>query len=279
MHDGKNESTDHPMKPFFLFPPVFAACFIPAVLPASTVMVDGGHITDEDLALARNPIIIENRLRLTTEHASLGGGGSVDKFIFAAVHGFGVNEHDRDFFIGFEVPYLHHNPDAGGDRWGIGDLKLRCGQLFIDDPEGWRAGWFFDTELDTAADSVHAVANQRTQMAIGGGAGYAILENVVLTSTVQYGWSLDNGDTTGRKSEWEAHLTASMKVWEGVSVNLDYKAVVNTVGDDKLFNTLEPSIGWTVGESDKIGLFASCEIPLDETGTDWIAKAGLVWFF
>ena len=94
---------------------------------------------------------------------------------------------------------------------------------------------------------------------------------------MQYGWSLNDGDTTGRKSEWEGHVTASAKISSSVSLNLDYKAVLNEVGNDEVFNTLEPSIGWTV--RDNLGLYAAWELPLDSASTDWVAKAGLIWFF
>lgn len=239
----------------------------------------GESVTDEDLLLARNPILIKNRIRLANEFTDVTGGGNRDKLILSGAYGFGFNGQDRNFGIGFEMPFLNNNPKGGDSDSGAGDFKLRCGQIFMDDPKGWRTGWFFETEFDTAAQRVQSIANQRTQMAIGGGGGYAICDKFVLTATMQYGWSLEDGETNGEKSEWEAHLTATAKVSERFTINLDYKAVVNTVNDTELFNTLEPSIGWTVGEKKDIGLFASWEIPLDDTGTNWVAKAGITWFF
>jgi hypothetical protein len=260
--------------------PAFAfACLFTITLPVSVVAESGASITDEDLLLARNPIIIKSRLRLANEFTDVSGGGNRDKLIFGGVYGFGFNGHDRQFGIGFELPFLYNNPKGGDSDGGVGDLKLRCGQLFTDDPKGWRTGWFFETEFDTAADDVRAIANQRTQMAFGGGASYALWNNFVLTSTLQYGWSLNDGETTGEKSEWEAHLTATAKVSECVAINLDYKAVINTVDGTTLFNTLEPSVSWTVGAKKNIGLFASLELPLDDTGSNWIAKVGTAWFF
>jgi hypothetical protein len=63
------------------------------------------------------------------------------------------------------------------------------------------------------------------------------------------------------------------------SLNLDYKAVINTVGGTEWFNTLEPSAGFTLGENKEYGMFTSLEIPLDETGVNWVAKVGLIRFF
>jgi hypothetical protein len=79
------------------------------------------------------------------------------------------------------------------------------------------------------------------------------------------------------KSEWEAHLTASAKIAPTVAINLDDTAVLNVVGGTEVFNTLEPSIGWTLQKN--LDLFASWELPLDSASTDWVAKAGLMWFF
>lgn len=262
-----------------LLPPVSAAILASACFPAAGRAESGTRVTDEDLLMARNPVVIRSRVRLANEYTEAGGGNTSDKLVLGAIYGFGFDGHDRDFAIGFELPFLQNDPEDGGSDWGVGDFKLRCGQLFVDDPEAWRAGWFFDTEFDTAANAVQAIANQRTQMTLGGGGGYAILSNFVLTTTLQYGWSLEDGETTGAKREWEAHLTATVKVCEGVAVNLDYKGVLNTVGDTEYLNTLEPSVGWTLGEKKNIGLFASCEIPLFENGADWIAKAGMLWFF
>jgi hypothetical protein len=49
------------------------------------------------------------------------------------------------------------------------------------------------------------------------------------------------------------------------------------VGGTEVFNTLEPSIGWTLQKN--LGLYASWELPLDSASTDWVAKAGPMWFF
>jgi hypothetical protein len=213
------------------------------------------------------------------ELTDVGGGGHRDKLTFGGVYGFGFNEHDRNFGVGFELPFLWNDPADSATDAGVGDLKLRLGQLFIGLPVGWRAGWFFDTEFDTAADDVRAIANQRTQMAFGGGMSFPLCDNLTVTKTLQYGWSLNNGDTNGRKAEWEAHVTTSWKVMDRTSINLDYKAVINTVDGTELFNTLEPSVSFTLGADKEYGLFSSLEIPLDETGVNWVAKLGMVRFF
>jgi hypothetical protein len=261
--------------------PAFAmACLLTAGLSAVRAVEESGTgVSDEDLVLARNPIIIKSRVRLASEFTDAGGGDYRDKWILGAAYGFGFNGHDRNFGIGFELPFLRNHPKGGASDSGIGDLKLRFGQIFIDDPNGWRAGWFFETEFDTAVNAVQAIANQRTQMALGGGASYPIWRNFVLSSTLQYGWSLDEGATTGEKSEWEAHLTASAKLTPCMSLNLDYKPVIKTEHGSELFNTLEPSVGWTLGANKNLGLIASCELPLDHSSTDWIAKVGTIWFF
>jgi len=256
-----------------------AAGLAGAVLTTSAVAQSGASVSDEDLLLAGNPVIIKSRVRVSDEFTDVGGGGSRNKLILTGIYGFGFNGRDRDFALGFELPILENHPAGGHSDWGVGDLKLRAGQVFVDDPGGWRAGWFGEAEFDTAAEQVRAIGNQRTQMAFGGGASYPVWSIFTLTSTVQYGWSLDNGETTGRKAEWEAHLTVSAKVSACVSLNLDYKAVVNTVGESTLTNTLEPSVGWTLGENKNLGLFTSLELPLDDTGTNWVAKAGAIWFF
>lgn len=266
----------HPRRPL---PAFVTACLLAGLSAASVSAETAVGVTDEDLLLARNPIIIKNRLRLANEFTEVGGGGNRDKLILGGVYGFGFNGRDRDFGIGFELPFLHNDPESGDSDSGLGDFKLRFGHLIMEDSEGWRAGWFFDTEFDTADDAVQAIANQRNQMALGGGASYAFSRDFVLTSTLQYGWSLDDGETTGTKREWEAHLTASLKITERVAINLDYKAVINTVDGTELFNTFEPSVGWTIGAEKNVGLFASWELPVDETGTNWVAKAGMVWFF
>jgi hypothetical protein len=258
---------------------MFLLAVLAASLPATASAQSGSDVTDDDLLLARSPIIIKSRVRMSDEYTDQADGGSRNKFILGGVYGFGFNGHDRDFGIGFELPVLENNPKGGDGDTGVGDFKIRGGQLFMDGPHGWRSGWFAETEFDTAADDVQAIANQRTQMAVGSGAAYAICSNFVLASSLQFGWSPDSGQTTGHKSEWEAHLTATLKLCEDVTLNLDYKGVVNMMDDSRLFNTLEPSIGWTVGKDKKIGLFASCEIPLDDSSTHCIAKAGVTWFF
>ena len=250
-----------------------------AFLPSAARAESAADVTDDDLALARNPIMIRTRVVMANEYKDLDGGGSSDKLYLGGVYGFGFNGHDRDFGIAFELPMLFNNPVGGDSASGVGDFKLRFGRLFIDEPLGWRAGCFFENEFDTAADNVQAIANQRNQMAFGGGGAYSILSNFVLSSTLQFGWSNDAGATNGHKSEWEAHLTATVKLPENVSLNLDYKAVVNMMDGGKLFNTVEPSVGWALGEKKTIGLFASCEIPLNDSATNVIAKAGVNWFF
>lgn len=48
----------------------------------------------------------------------------------------------------------------------------------------------------------------------------------MLTATLQYGWSLHHGETAGEKSERDAQLTATAKVYECVAINLDCEAVI-----------------------------------------------------
>lgn len=246
---------------------------------SSFVSAEPPSVTDQDLLLARNPIIIRDRLRLSDEFTDAEAGGHSNKTILTGVYGFGFNETDRNFAVAFEMPLLYNNPKGGDSDVGMGDLKLRFGHLAMEDPQSWRAGWFFDTEFDTASDRVQAIANQRTQMALGMGASHPLFERFTLSSSLQYGWSLDEGTTTGRKDEWEGHLTASTKLGDHVSLNLDYKLVLNAVGGTAYFHTLEPSVGWTFGTNDEFGFFSSCELPLFSGGANWIAKGGIIWFF
>lgn len=55
--------------------------------------------------------------------------------------------------------------------------------------------------------------------------------------------------------------------------------MVDTVGNTDLTNSLQPSFGLTLGEGSNYGIEGSLELPLDETGTDWVGKLGMVWFF
>ncbi len=256
-------------------PALLAFAWLAALRPATAAST----VTDEDLLLARNPIIIRNRLRLGDEYNSAEAGGHSNKMIFSGVYGFGFNEKDRNFGVGFELPFLFNSPRGGGSDSGMGDFKLRFGHLVMEDPRSWRLGWFFETEFDTAASRVRAIANQRTQMALGVGVSHPVCERFSLSSSLQYGWSLDDGATTGRKDEWEAHLTGTAKLTKSLSLNLDYKLVLNAVGGTGYFHTLEPSVGWTFGSNGEFGLFGSCEIPLFNGGADYVAKGGLVWFF
>jgi hypothetical protein len=241
--------------------------------PAATTL------TDEDLLLSRAPVVIKSRVSVGGEYTELDGGGHREKFRLGAGYGFGFNGHDRNFGIGIELPYLWNEPETGDSGSGFGDVKVRVGHVFLGLPEGWRAGWFFETEFDTAASDVFAIANQRTQMAAGTGAVIPVTDRLAVSTSVSYGWSLENGPTTGRKGEWEAHVTAIWKPMARTSLSLDYKAVINTVDGTELFNTLEPGLGITFGPNDEYGLSSSLEIPLDNTGTDWVAKIGIARFF
>ena len=259
--------------------PALAAGFLASASSLAALEANPSDVTSEDLLLAENPLVIKSRIQFGNEFSEAGGGGYRDKLVLGGVYGFGFDGQNKDYGIGFELPWLFNDPEAGGSANGIGDLKLRAGHLWTDDPAGWRSGWFSEVEFDTSAEDVYAIANQRTQAAFGLGAAHPIIGKLVLTGTVQYGWSFEDGTTTGRKSEWETHLTASYKLIEHVSVSLDYKAVINIVDDAKLSNTLEPRLGWTIGQNRDIGLYASWELPIDETNTNWTAKAGLIWFF
>jgi hypothetical protein len=55
--------------------------------------------------------------------------------------------------------------------------------------------------------------------------------------------------------------------------------VLNKIGQDEVFNTLEPSVSVTLGADKHIGLWTSLECPLDNDSTDWVFKVGLNWFF
>ncbi len=267
---------NHPSRCLFA---TAAIPFLTALLPISALAEVESNVTDDDLLLARNPIIIRSRVSAANEYKDLEGGGSTDKIYVAGVYGFGFDGNHRDYGVGLELPLLINNSKGADSASGLGDIKIRLGHLFVDQPLGWRAGCYFDNEFDTAANNVQSIANQRNQMALGGGGAYSIHPNFVLGSTVQYGWSTDSGATNGNKSEWEGHLTATVKLPHDISITLDYKFTDNIMAGSELSNTLEPIIGWTFGEKNNFGLFASCEIPFDDAATNCIAKAGLTWFY
>ena len=50
-------------------------------------------------------------------------------------------------------------------------------------------------------------------------------------------------------------------------------------GKPELCKTLEPRLGWAIGRNRDIGLHVSWKLSLDETNTNWTAKAGVIWFF
>ncbi len=236
-------------------------------------------LNDEDLLLSRSPVIIRSRVTLGGEHAELVAGGQREKLKLAAAYGFGFNGHDRNFGLGLELPYLWSDPTVGDAGAGFGDFKVRVGQMFTGLPEGWRAGWFFETEFDTAATDVLAIANQRNQMSGGGGAVIPVTDRLAITTSLSYGWSLENGPTSGRKAEWEGHVIGTWKLQERTSLTLDYKAVLQTVNGLELRHTLEPGLGLTLGADRAYGVFSSLEIPLHDGGSRWVAKVGLTWFF
>ena len=268
----------HFMTPF-MCPVIGLACLTAAVVPHASAATSATAVTDEDLLLARNPVVIRTRLASSNEFTELGAGGHRNKLIAGGVYGFGLDGQNRNFGIGFEMSYWWDDPKGAPSGSGWGDFKLRYGYLFRGLPEGWRAGLFGDTEFDTSADAVQAAANQRHQMMFGAGIGIPIGDRFVVTTTLQYGWSLEAGETNGQKAEWEGHLVATWKATDWLAVNLDYKVVLNNVGRDEVFNTLEPSLGTTLGADKNIGLWTALECPLDNSGTDWVAKIGMTWFF
>lgn len=248
-------------------------------LSAATSVSAATALTDEDLLLSRCPVIIQSRLLVGGEHTDTAGGGHRQKFKVGAAYGFGFGGEDRNFGVGIEWPYLLNEPNVGDSGSGVGDFKVRVGQIFTGLPEGWRAGWYVETEFDTAASEVFAIANQRPQMAAGGGAVMPITDRLAMTVSLAYGWSLENGLTSGRKAEWEAHWTTTWKLLERTSVSLDYKAILRTVAGNEVFQALEPGFGINLGKANEYGLFGSVEIPLQQNGTNWVAKCGLTRFF
>lgn len=177
------------------------------------------------------------------------------------------------------MPYLWNEPSTADSGSGFGDFKARLGHVFPGLQEGWRAGWFFETEFDAAAFEVFANANQRTQMSAGTGAVIPVTDRLVVSTSVSSGWSLVNGQATVRKGEWEAHVTTVWKPVARTSPRADCKSVIIIVGGTELFNTLEHGPGITFGPKDEYGLTSSLGIPFDNTGTNWIAKIGIARFF
>ena len=256
-----------------------AAVLLASGSSATAQAVEESSAINERLELAGTPLVYRSRLRIANEFSENETEGDRDKLVLGAAFGFGFDGVNRNYAAGFDLPLLHREAPGEDECWGLGDLKLRFGQKWMDQPGAWRAGWFFESEFDTADDAVRAIANQRTQMAFGGGAARPLGDWFLLTGTLQYGWSLDEGTTNGSKSEWETHFVASFQPTSHLSFNLDYKATLNTAGTNDVMNALEPGVGWTFGEDHEFGLSVSCEVPLNESSTDWTSKIGLTWFF
>ena len=229
-------------------------------------------------AFTGDPLLSINRAGLGYEHKE--GGGHSEKFIPNGRLLLGGKTGRNDWSIGIEMPYLINDPDNAGSVEGIGDFKIRLGHNWLED-ETWLVGSYFETEFDTAADDVQAIANQRTQFAFGTGFLRNFGNGWAAGSAVQFGWSPDAGETNGHKGEWEIRVGARKTFSESWSITLGYKAIINVVGEDTYNSSIEPALAWDFGFMDleKLSSYISCEVPLENNREDYTLKCGLAWIF
>ena len=138
---------------------------------------------------------------------------------------------------------------------------------------------YFETEFDTSDTDVEAIANQRTQMALGGGFIRNLGNGWSCGAVLQYGWSIDSGTSSGCKSEWECRAGIRKKLLDTLSLTVIYKNVFNTASDDSYSSTVEPSLAWVFGPDRKCSLWVACEVPVQNKSEDFTAKGGFSWLF
>lgn len=229
-------------------------------------------------AATGDPLLSINRVGLGYEHAE--HGGHREKFIPSGSFMLGRKTGRNDWSLGMEMPYLINDPDIGDSGEGVGDFKLRLNHNWLED-RTWLVTSYFETEFDTASDDVRAIANQRTQFALGTGFIRNLGDGWAVGSAVQFGWSPDAGDTNGHKGEWEIRVGARKTFCESWSITAIYKATINVVGEDTYNSSIEPVLAWNFGflGLEKLNSYISCEVPLENNREDYTAKTGLAWVF
>jgi hypothetical protein len=223
-----------------------------------------------------DPLVTLSRLGVGYEYARV--DSSKEKIIPGATWAFGQQTGGNDWAIGIETPLLINNADDAPSEEGIGDLKLRLSHTWLENND-WLVGSWLETEFDTAANDVQAIANQRTQMAFGGGFIRNLGKGWAWGASLQYGWSTNPGADNGWKSEWEFHLGIRKKLCDSFSAQVIYKAILNVSSDNNHSASVEPSLTWAFGPDRRTSLYVACEIPIEDKTEDYTAKAGLIWQF
>lgn len=230
----------------------------------------------ESEAARGDPLVAISRCGVNYEFAR--ESSSREKIIPNATWQFGPKDGKNDWAVGFEMPLLINNPKGAPSEEGFGDFKLKLTFNPVDNSR-WLVGSYFETEFDTSDTDVEAIANQRTQMALGGGFIHNLSNGWSVGAALQYGWSIDTGTTTGCKSEWELRMGVRKTLVEHLNFTVVYKNVFVTASEDSYNATLEPSLSWTFGADQRYSLWVSCEIPLQNKSEDFTAKGGFSWLF
>jgi len=230
----------------------------------------------ETEAAMNDPLVTLSRIGLGYEYAR--ETTARQKITPNATWQFGGKDGRHDWAVGIEVPFLLNNPKFGPSEEGVGDLKVKLSHTWLES-NTWLVGTYFETEFDTAATDVQAIANQRTQMALGGGFIRNLGSGWSCGAVVQYGAPIDSGTTTGCKSEWEYRLGIRKSLMDPLSLTLLYKGTLNMAGNIDHNATIEPSLTWLFGNDRSYSLWLACEIPLEGKSEDFTAKGGFSWLY
>lgn len=225
---------------------------------------------------AGNPVATLTNIGMGYEYTH--DASAKQKFIPNASWALGEKTGRHDWAFGIELPVWDTLPQDGPSEEGVGDLKLRISHLWVED-KTWLVGSYLETEFDTAAEAVQAVANQRTQLALGSGFIRNLGHGWAVGGNLQYGWSLDAGTTNGWKSEWEGRIGIRKKLLENLSLTVLYKGTFAVAGDTDYSSSLEPAMALSFGKEANCSLWLACELPLQGKSEDYTAKAGLKWLF
>lgn len=230
----------------------------------------------ESEAVRGDPLVAINRCGVNYEYARQ--TSSREKIIPNATWQFGVKDGKNDLAAGIEMPFLVNNAKGAPSEEGLGDFKVKLTFNPVEDGR-WLVGSYFETEFDTADADVEAIANQRTQMALGGGFIRKWDHGWAVGMALQYGWSIDSGTTTGSKSEWELRMGVRKTLVENLDFTVVYKQTLNVASEDSYSALVEPSLSWTFGADQRYSLWLSCEVPVQNKSEDFTAKGGFTWLF
>jgi hypothetical protein len=229
-------------------------------------------------AAAGDPLLSINRVGIGFEHAEQ--DGQREKLVLSTALRLGEKTGRNDWALAMELPFLMNDPAGGGSDEGVGDFKLRLTHTWLEN-SNWLAASYLETEFDTAASDVQAIANQRDQLAVGSGFIRNFGDGWAVGGAVQFGWSPNAGQTNGHKGEWECRVGVRKTFFETLSATVIYKGIINVVGEDQYNSTIEPTLSWHFGALglDKLNCYVSCEFPLENNREDYTAKTGLAWVF